>query len=164
MVPSVTTYSGCPASTRASVLLPDPFGPMMACTCPRSINRSTPRRISRAPAWTCRFSILSMPLSNASLQRDDQQLLGLDRKFHRELTEDFLAEPADDDVDGVLGRQPALSAIENLVFSDSRRRCLVLDARGRALDVEIGKRVRAALIADEQRVALRVIARVRRIL
>ena len=32
--PPVTSYSGWPASTRASVLLPEPFGPMMACTSP----------------------------------------------------------------------------------------------------------------------------------
>eukprot|EP00983_Pelagomonas_calceolata_P122409 1160907-Pelagomonas_calceolata.AAC.4 len=33
-VPSVTSYSGCPTSTLDSVLLPEPFLPMMACTSP----------------------------------------------------------------------------------------------------------------------------------
>src|SRR5881396_241257 len=118
-VPSVTAYSGCPASTRASVLLPDPFGPMMACTWPMSIDRLTPRRMSRFPARTCRFSIRSMALSNAALQGDAQELLRFDGKFHRQLPEDLLAEPADDHVDRVFGRQPALPAVEDLVFSDS---------------------------------------------
>ena len=35
----------------------------------------------------------------------------------------------------------------------------MLDPRGRVLDLEIRERVRAALVADEQRVALRVVAR-----
>src|SRR6266513_3439113 len=40
----------------------------------------------------------------------------------------------------------------------------MLDAGGGALDIEIRKGVRPALVADEQRIALRVIARAARIL
>ena len=36
----------CPASTCASVLLPEPFGPMIACTPPASIVRFNPLRTS----------------------------------------------------------------------------------------------------------------------
>src|SRR5262245_18570362 len=132
---------------------------MIACTWPAAISRSMPRRIWRPPPRTCRFSIASNGLSNAALQRDAQQLLRLDRELHRQLPEHFAAEPADDHVHGVLGREPALAAVKDLVFADLRRRRFVLHARRRILDVEVRERVRAALIADEQRVALRVVAR-----
>ena len=85
--------SGWPASTRASVLLPEPFGPMIACTWPASIERLMPRRISRPPPRTCRFSTLRSGLANAALQRDAQQLLRLDREFHRQLPEHLPQKP-----------------------------------------------------------------------
>ena len=44
--PAVTSYSGLPSSVLASVDLPEPFGPMRACTSPAPTVRSTPRRIS----------------------------------------------------------------------------------------------------------------------
>src|SRR5258708_7077471 len=54
--PSVTSYAGWPAIAYARVDLPEPFGPMTACTSPDEIVRSTPLTIgvpsSRA---TCRF-------------------------------------------------------------------------------------------------------------
>ena len=34
MVPAVTSYSGEPSRVLPSVLLPEPLGPMMACTSP----------------------------------------------------------------------------------------------------------------------------------
>src|SRR5579885_2231103 len=114
-VPSVTSYSGWPESTRARVLLPEPFGPMMACTCPASIDRSMPRRISRPPPRTCRFSTTRIALANAALQADAEELLRLDGEFHRQVLEHLLAEAADDHVDGVLGRETALPAVEDLV-------------------------------------------------
>ena len=40
--PPVTSYAGCPASTCASVLLPDPLGPMTACTSPAFTVRLMP--------------------------------------------------------------------------------------------------------------------------
>src|SRR4051794_29469281 len=39
------------------VLLPEPFGPMMACTSPLFTVRLTPLRISLSSIETCRFSI-----------------------------------------------------------------------------------------------------------
>ena len=52
--PAVTWYSGEPISDEASVLLPDPLGPMMACTSPGSTMRSRPRRIGsiRRAGWS----------------------------------------------------------------------------------------------------------------
>ena len=60
-MPEVMWYLGWPAIEYASVDLPEPFGPMIACTSPELMVRSTPRRISLAPASvsteTCRSRI-----------------------------------------------------------------------------------------------------------
>src|SRR5690606_6983398 len=53
----------------------------------------------------------------------------------------------------------SLAAVEELVVADLRGRGLVLDLGRVVLDLDVGERVRAALGADEQRVALRVVAR-----
>src|SRR5215470_5083420 len=53
--PCVTTYSSLPASTCASVDLPEPFGPMRACTLPRLTESSSPLRIFLPSTSTCRF-------------------------------------------------------------------------------------------------------------
>src|SRR4051812_20174887 len=60
-------------------------------------------------------------LADRTLETDTQELLSFDGELHRQLAEDFLAEPADDHVDRILGRQSALAAIENLVLTDFRR-------------------------------------------
>ena len=72
-------------------------------------------------------------LSDRSFEAHAQQLLRLDSELHRELTEDLLAEAADDQVDRVLGGQSALTAIEDLILADLRRGRLVLDLRRRVL-------------------------------
>ena len=60
-VPEVIWYFGWPASEYASVDLPEPFGPMMACVSPLRTVRSTPRRMGLAPSFvstlTCRSRI-----------------------------------------------------------------------------------------------------------
>src|SRR5262245_15555116 len=194
--PSVTSTVSRPARTWASVLLPDPFGPMMACTSPARTSRSIPLRISFPPARAfkprmtsigppgsvfasagedlpfgfagapCSFRFAGAPLSfrlaNAPLQADAEQLLGLDRELHRQLAEDLLAEAVDDQVDGVLRREAALLQIEDLVLADLRRRGLVLEAGGAVLHLALREGVRPALVAHQERVALRVVAGVRR--
>jgi hypothetical protein len=61
MSPSVTSYAGWPEITFASVLLPEPFGPMIAWISPSLISRFTPFRISVPSSATsaCRLTILS---------------------------------------------------------------------------------------------------------
>src|SRR5688500_5733924 len=138
---------------------------MIAWTSPAFTLRSIPFRISLSSALTCRFLISSMcVLSNRTLEAHAQQFLRFDRELHRQLAEDFLAEAADDHVDGVFRRQAALPAVENLVLADLRRRRFVFHLRRGVADFEIREGVRAALVADEQRVALRVVARARRVL
>ena len=58
--PAVTVSPGCPASTWASVLLPEPLGPIMACTSPGFTESVMPLRISLSPALACRSRITSM--------------------------------------------------------------------------------------------------------
>src|SRR5947208_10261760 len=73
--------------------------------------------------------------------------------------EDLFAETIHDHVDRVFLRQAALAAIEELVFADFRRGSLVLDLRRGVLYLEIRERVRAALVADEQGIALGIVSR-----
>ena len=116
------------------MLLPEPFGPMMACTSPAFTVRSMPFRISRSPTVACRFLISSSGmyvLTNASFETDTEQLLRLDGELHREFLEDFLAEAVDDHRDRVFGGDAALPAVENLVLADLRGGRLVLDASRR---------------------------------
>src|SRR5439155_18495429 len=101
---------------------------------------------------------MPLRLAHAAFERDAQQLLRFDGEFHRQLAEDFFAEAADDQVDGIFGRQPPLAAIKDLVLADFRRGSLVLHLRRAVLDVEIRERMGAALVSNEQRIALRVVA------
>ena len=52
----MTVVPGRPIRAWASVLLPDPFGPMMTCTSPPSTVRSTPCSTSRPATDACRPS------------------------------------------------------------------------------------------------------------
>src|SRR5262249_32591739 len=91
-----------------------------------------------------------------------QKLLRLDSKFHWQLTEDFFAEAIHNHVHRVLGRQAALIAVENLVLADLGSRSFVLDPGGGVFYFDIRGGMRSALVANEQRIALREIARVSR--
>src|SRR5690349_21411036 len=116
----------------ASVLLPLPFGPMMAWTSPGLMVRLTPFRICfpSTPAW--RFLISSMDRFFMSIQQIEngsadaafeayaEQLLRFDGELHRQLAEDFLAKAVHNHVDGVLRRNAALVAVKNLVFANLR--------------------------------------------
>src|SRR5690606_7127364 len=67
-----------------------------------------------------------------------------------------------DHVDRVFLGEPALAAIEKLVLADFRGRRLVLDARSPFAGLDVRKRMRAAAIADQERVALRIVPRILR--
>src|SRR5215813_14793879 len=118
--------AGCPASTWAKVLLPEPFGPITAWTSPARTVRSMPRRISWLPTWTCRFLISSIRsssardthLPDAALEADAQQLLGFHGELHGQLTKDLLAEAIDNHRDRILSRNPALLTVEELILAD----------------------------------------------
>src|SRR3989304_1527554 len=211
--PSVTSYASRPARTCASVLLPEPLGPMMEWTSPAFTFRFTPLRISWLPTFAWRFLISSIahlsadwskdfagssagrpkrarsqggaraapraehagdpgapprgrppprrssfprdPLADAPLEAHAEQLLRLDGELHGQLAEDLLAEAPDDQRDRVLHRDAALLAVENLVLADLGRGRLVLHAGRGVLHLDVGEGVGAALVAEQQRVALR---------
>src|ERR1700752_5142570 len=159
--PPRTSYAGWPARTWASVLLPDPFGPMMAWTSPSRIVRSTPLRIS-FPATATRRPLTSsnaFSLANASLQADSEQPGGFDGELHRQLLEHPFAEPVYDHRDRILSRHPALAQIEDLILADLGRGRFVLHDRRAISDVDVCEGVRAGLFAAQHRVALRIVPR-----
>ncbi len=156
-----------------------PVDPWMAWTSPGRIVREMPRRIGLSPKLACRSRISSMcsclPVRDESRlesvvayptdpSRLAEQFLGFDGELHRKFAEDFFAEAAHDQVHRVLGRQTALTQVEDLVVADLGDRRFVFDCAPRCCESRgPRKRVRAALVADEQRVALRVVARGRRV-
>src|SRR5687768_9815040 len=197
MEPPVTSKAGLPASTWASVLLPEPFGPMMAWISPAPIESEIPLRISFSPTFARKFLISSIVteenianrrgrggrrgerrleaplrpsassavqdvvvgLPDRPFQSDTEQLLRLERELHRQLLEHFLAEPAHDHRDRLLGAEAALLQVEDLVLADLRRAGLVLDDRVLVRHLDVREGVRAAAVPHEHGVALRVVAR-----
>src|SRR5512135_2739278 len=139
---------------------------MMACTSPAFTSRSTPCRICLSPTLTFSCLMLSMDdvmvrdrSADAALEADSKQFLGLDREFHRQLLEHFLAETIDDHRYRVLGGYAALHAVEQLVLADARGGGFVLDLRARVAHLDVREGMRAAALAQQQRVALGVVAR-----
>src|SRR5215472_14638027 len=134
---------------------------MTAWTSPARTVRSTPRRISLPATEAWRFSTSrsgDVTSAHRSFERDAEQLLRLDRELHRQLLEDDLAEAVDDHVDRLFRGDAALLEVEDLVLADLRRGRFVFHLGRRVVDLDIRERVSAAAVADEQRVALRVIA------
>src|SRR3990172_5910559 len=171
--PPVTSYVTRPARTCAKVVLPLPFGPMIAWTSPGWIERSIPLRISLPPTFTWRFEISSIALPPANrgarsadraleIQAHADQLLTLHRELHRELQEDLLAEAVHDHVRCVLRRDASRLAVEELIVPDLRGRRLVLHLCGGLLDLDVRERERGARRADQERVALGVVPGIRR--
>jgi hypothetical protein len=73
--------------------------------------------------------------------------------------EHFLTKAVDDEADTHPPRfNAALLAVENLILADLGGAGFMLDLSAGILHIDIGEGVRAALIAHQQRIALRVIA------
>src|ERR1700704_1311228 len=195
--------------TWLSVDLPEPFGPMMACTSPLFTVSESPWRISFSSTRTCRFLTSSSGItyfrfssaflvlrsaegasrrtcptiffpfssfetaavrppqdeasSNRTFQTDRNQLLRLNREFHRQLLQHVFHETVDHEADGLFLRQPALHAIEQHVLGNLRRGRFMLEQRRRILGLDIGHGMGAAFIADQQRVAGGEVARTGRL-
>src|SRR6267143_1086611 len=62
----------------ASVLLPEPFGPMIACTSPLRTTRSIPFRISLPSTVTCR-SLMTRSGNGYFLLREIRERHGIER-------------------------------------------------------------------------------------
>ena len=96
-------------------------------------------------------------------QRDRDQLLRFHREFHRQLLQHVLHKAVDDEADGFFLAEAALDAVEQHVLGDFRRRRFVLEVRRRILRLDIGHGVRAAFVADQERVAGGEVARAGRL-
>src|SRR3954470_23293989 len=103
---------------------------MMACTSPAFTSSDKPLRMDFSPTFACRSLIFSMS-ADAPFERNVHELVRLHGELQRQVVEDLLAEAVDDHADGVLGRQPALAQIEELILADLRGGRLVLDGGGR---------------------------------
>src|SRR3954453_1805780 len=155
---------------------------MIAWTLPLPIESSSPLRIFLPSTSTCRFFTSSRCISNdflalifasrrllraagynrsahAALQADRDQLLRLHGEFHGELLQHILDETVDDKRHRVFRREAALPAVEKCVLGDFRGRGLVLEHRRGVLRLDIGNGMGAALLADEERVAIGEVAR-----
>src|SRR5687768_9613481 len=98
-------------------------------------------------------------LSDTAFKADAEQLLRLDSELHRQLTEDFFTESVYNKADRVFGADAALLTVEELVFSNLRCRSFVFHLGCRVLHINVRERMRAALVADQQGIALRKVAR-----
>src|SRR5437868_7308789 len=98
-------------------------------------------------------------LSDRALKADRDQLLRLDREFHRQLLQHVLDETIDDEADGFFLAQSALDAVEQHVLGNLRGGGFVLEQRGGILGFHVRHRVGAAFVADQERVAGGKIAR-----
>src|ERR1700730_10084769 len=179
--------------------LPEPFGPMIACTSPGLTVSDSPWRISRSSTRTCRsltssnditifcFSsrlflvlrsaegasrrtqadnlsshpsrrLLARPpqdegLPNRTFEADRDQLLRLDRELHRQRLQHVLPQAADHEADRCPLAQPGLHAVDQHGLRDLRRGRFVLEQRRGILGLDVRHGVRAAFVADQQRVA-----------
>src|SRR5277367_4339 len=106
--PPVISYPSRPAKIWARVLLPEPLGPMMACTSPALTVRLIPLRISLSSTLACRFlisnisffskiiicvhpcaSVAKLSLAYRPFQAHAQEFLCFDREFHGQFPEHF---------------------------------------------------------------------------
>src|SRR5271163_967288 len=139
---------------------------MMAWTSPAWTSRLMPFKMSLPATRALKSIILSKisplkPSADGAFQAHAQQVLRLDRELHRQLLEHHFAKTADDHVYRVFRRDAALQAVEQLILADLGSAGLVLDRRGRILDLHVGKGVSRAFRPHQQRVALGEIARAR---
>jgi hypothetical protein len=97
-------------------------------------------------------------LADRPFEADGDQLLGFDHEFHRQVLQHVADETIDDQRHSFFLVEAALQAVEHLVVGDLRSGGFVLEDGGAVAALDIGNRVGAALVADEQRVALGEVA------
>src|SRR5256714_14939940 len=95
----------------------------------------------------------------ASFECDAEQLLRFNGELHRQFLEHLATESAYYHRHRVLGAHSALLAVEDLVLADLRSRRFVLEGGGVVLHLDVWESVSAAPVANQHRVALRIVAR-----
>ena len=106
---------------------------------------------------------MSRLLSLPNFRGRQKAVLRLYRKFHRELVDDLLGISINDEAYSIFGADAALVAIENLVLIHFRGGSLMLHSRRIVIHLNVRERVSAALVAQQQTVALREVAGIDRI-
>ena len=114
---STASWRCCHGSSRSSAACRIPRRASWRDRRPGSARARCGWGISRAHA---RAGSSRAHLSDTSFETHAQKLLRLDCEFHRQLSEHLFAEAVHDQVDRVLGRQPTLAAVKDLVLIDFR--------------------------------------------
>src|SRR4051794_7694682 len=91
--------------------------------------RSASSLLRLASSSATALSSADMISADRAFEADRDQLLRLDRKFHRQLLQHVLDEAVDHERHRLLRRQPALAAVEQHLLGDLRCRRLVLEHR-----------------------------------
>ena len=97
-------------------------------------------------------------LSYGAFEGDLEKFLGFYGKLHRQFVHHFFGVAVDDESDGIFDANAALLTVEELVLVNLGSCCFVFDGRCRIRDNHIGESVSTAFIAEQQTVALAVIA------
>src|SRR5581483_3991666 len=95
---------------------------------------------------------------DAPFEADPDQLLRLDGELHRQMLDHVLDEAVDDERHRFLGAESAAPGIEELVVGYLRGGRLVLEVERGVLGLDVGDGVGPALVADEERIAVGVVA------
>jgi hypothetical protein len=74
------------------------------------------------------------------------------------MLKNFLAESVHDERYGIFAADTTALAVKQLIFADFRRTGFVFHGRGRVVYLNVRERMRSASVADQQGVALRVVA------
>jgi hypothetical protein len=98
--------------------------------------------------------------ANGALQADIDQPLRLGHELHRQLLQHVAYEAVDNQGHSLFSAQAPLPAVEQLVVGDLRRRSFMFKMRRRVLGLDIRHSVGAALVADQERIAVGEVARV----
>ena len=97
-------------------------------------------------------------LSDSAFEGNAEKFLGFNGKLHRQFVEHFFGVAVDDEADGVLSLNAALVAVKELVLTDFGSGSFVLHDGSLVVDIHVGEGVGAALVAQQQRVALAIVA------
>ena len=107
------------------------------------------------------FCLSGYVLSHSAFEGYLQQFLCLDGKLHRQFVHHLFGIAVHNQTYRVLQSDTALLAVEELVLVDFAGGCLVFHGGSRVANLHIRERVRTALVAQEQAVALAVVAGIR---
>src|SRR3954452_9923455 len=113
-----------------------------------AVRAASPRRAFSQPG-----SRTAASSANGALHLELDEAVHLHRVLHRELLDDRLDEPVDDQLAGLVLRDAAGHQVEELLLADLRHRRLVSDVHVVLADADRRIGVRARVLVQQQRVA-----------